>query len=128
MSGSGGEQELVLSGVERVSMKRNAAIIAVVVLVIGYLMFRPHMRLVYTEYSVTSQGGQSRTTRVSFYLSRPQCDQDVAARTGAVPIIATSSIAKQRLLKVIQSLSSSSPPPAVITGFCKPEYKLMWGW
>jgi|ERR1700680_1650532 len=109
-------------------MKGNVTVIIVVVLVLAYLIFRPHIRLVYTEYSVTSYGGQSNSTRVSFYLSRSECEKDVAARSGAVPVIVTSATARQRLLKFMQSLGSPSPSPGVISGFCKPEYKLMWGW
>jgi hypothetical protein len=85
-------------------------ILAAVVLILAYLIARPHIGTVYVEYTYETHNylPDLKTLRpVDRYLSRAECDQEASKAMDAALLVDAAS----------SSLDA-----------CKPSTELLWGW
>lgn len=114
---------VVLSSVELYGVRRNWAIIGVAVLVLAYLIFRPHWKLRYTEYEIDAVQDKTQATKaVASFNSQSECDR------GQERHKLTYSDVLRRLPNSPVRLPVRIEIKTETTYICKPEYRLMWGW
>jgi len=85
-----------------------------VVLVLGYLVARPHIGTVYTEYMYGGPGrppGSVTRTTTDPFVSRAECEREVKSLND--PIVALE-VAQKRVIGLFYR--------------CKTETRLLWGW